>query len=67
MGVSGQRHAPAALPLGEGTVPIVSEAEWVPQRYLPNKLSIICLKIFAAAFASVYFCLQLMATNSDEV
>jgi hypothetical protein len=26
--VGGKRHAPAALPLGKDSVPIVSEAEW---------------------------------------
>jgi len=30
MGVGGQRHAPAALPPGEDSVPIVYEAGWAP-------------------------------------
>jgi len=30
MGVSGQRHAPAALPPGKDTVPVVQEVGWVP-------------------------------------
>jgi hypothetical protein len=30
MGVSGQRHAPAALPCERHPVPIVQEAGWAP-------------------------------------
>jgi len=30
MGVGGQRHAPAALPPGKDTVPVVQEVGWVP-------------------------------------
>ena len=30
MGVSGQRHDPAALPPGKNLVPIVQEAGWAP-------------------------------------
>jgi len=29
-GVSGQRHAPAALPLGKRPVPIIQESGWAP-------------------------------------
>ena len=63
MGVSGQRHAPAAVPLGEDTVPVVQEAGWVPQRYLPNKLSLICLKILAAALCII---VPLSAVNGNQ-
>ena len=31
MGVGGQHHAPAALPLGENQVAIVQEAGWAPE------------------------------------
>jgi len=30
MGVGGQRHAPAALPVGKDPIPIVQEAGWAP-------------------------------------
>jgi len=30
MGVEGQRHAPAELPMGKDPVPIVQEAVWAP-------------------------------------
>jgi hypothetical protein len=30
MGMGGQRHAPATLPPGKRTVPILWEAEWAP-------------------------------------
>jgi hypothetical protein len=40
MGVSGQRHAPAALlPLGKGPpVPIVQEAGWAPEPVWTQRL-----------------------------
>ena len=31
MGVGGQRHAPAALPPGNDSVPIIQEAGWAPR------------------------------------
>jgi hypothetical protein len=31
MGVDGQRHAPAALPLGNKPVPILQEDGWAPE------------------------------------
>jgi hypothetical protein len=30
MGLEGQRHAPAELPMGKDPVPIVQEAGWAP-------------------------------------
>jgi hypothetical protein len=39
MGVSGQRHAPAALCTGEGPpVPIVQEAGWAPEPVWTQRL-----------------------------
>jgi hypothetical protein len=39
MGVSGQRHAPAALyPQGKDPVPIVQEARWAPEPVWTQRL-----------------------------
>jgi hypothetical protein len=39
MGVSGQHHAPAALPPGKGPpVPIVQEAGWAPEPVWTQRL-----------------------------
>ena len=45
MGVAGESHAPAALPPGKTTVPIVQEAEWDPWQVWMGAANLACTRI----------------------